>query len=630
MTTIGSAVAEESPVVALLRRVRRGWAPPPELTISEFSAESIVLSSGPLAGTRWSNTFAPYQPGIMDAFHERGVEFVVVMGSSQWGKTSIAVNTVAYHIRHDPCRILVVEPNIDPMARDFSKNRLEPVIEASPALSEIFGEKRAKDASNTTLLKLFRGGFVAIGGANSASSLAARDVRLLVGDEIDRWPLELPGEGNTLSIAIKRTTAYRRRRRILLLSSPTLKNAPIHVWFERGDQRRFHVPCPKCGTLHPYEWKQVRWTDHDPTTARIHCPACDHPMTDAERIAVLKYGQWIADNPDRMDHTIVSFHLWEAYSPLSSLSEIVTAFLRARAAQKGGDPSEMHTWENTTLGEPVEPDKGDSVEPHVLFERREDYGDDIDLPEWGSCITMGVDVQDDRLVALVWGWGLGEECGLIDAHTLPGDTEQPEPWAMLDELLDREYRHPSGQRVPIYATCIDSGGHRTTLVYDYAARQAARRVYATIGRAGDRPIVSSPSPRKWGKNQRQIPLYTIGVDSAKSIWVSRFKVTEKGRGYVHLPRKDWCDQELLEQLTSEYKVRKFHKGYPIEVWVKRRAQNHGLDCSVLALGALRLLNPDLEQLAERLASPQSPAPSSPAPGGRQGWLGPRRSGWLRR
>src|SRR5688500_2202329 len=285
------AALPASPTQALLQRVRRGYAPPTDLKVSEFADDQIIVTSGPLAGTHWQTNFAPYQRGIMDVFHEPGLEIGVVMGSSQWGKTSIAVNVVAYHIRHDPCAILVVEPTVDPMAKDFAKNRLEPVIAASPTVAEVVSKKRAKDSSNTTLSKTFRGGALSIGGANSAASLAARAIRLLVCDEVDRYPPELPGEGSTLAIAFKRTTAYRRRRRILLLSSPTLAGAPIHAWFERGDQRRYHVPCPACGVFQPFEWKNVRWENHDPSSARIHCEACDHGISDAERVAILQHGE---------------------------------------------------------------------------------------------------------------------------------------------------------------------------------------------------------------------------------------------------------------------------------------------------------------------------------------------------
>ncbi|MGH9390952.1 MAG: phage terminase large subunit family protein, partial [Vicinamibacteria bacterium] len=524
----------------------------------------------------------PYQAGILDAFFEPGIETVAVQASSQVGKTSAAVVMVAYHIAHDPCPILVVEPTVDPMAKDFSKNRLEPVIEASPVLAQSVSKKRAKDASNTVLQKTFKGGSLSIGGANSAASLAALSIRLLVLDEVDRYPAELPGEGATIEIALKRTAAYRGRRRRLLLSSPTLKGAPIDSWFHRGDQRRFYVPCPKCHYMHPFLWKNVRWKDKDPLTARLHCPSCDYAIDEAERVAILTLGEWRAEHPERADPSIVSFHLWEAYSPLSSLAEIVSGFLAAmKAKDDGSDASLLHTWINTTLGEPIEPYEGEGMKPDTLLERCEDYGD-VEAPAGVACLTTGVDVQDDRLEALIVGWGPGEESWLVDRHTFPGDTSKAEPWKMLDQLLERSYNHASGQKLQISATCIDSGGHRTDVVYDYAARQAAKRVFAIIGRAGVRPIVSSPSPRQWGREKRKVPLYTIGVDGAKALIIPRLKLSEAGRGYIHFPLADWCDLELAKQLTSERLITKWSKGVPQQIWQQTRARNEALDLFVYA------------------------------------------------
>jgi len=186
---------------------------------------------------------------------------------------------------------------------------------------------------------------------------------------------------------------------------------------------------------------------------------------------------------------------------------------------------------------------------------------------------------------------------------------------MLDELLDLPYSHASGQALHIQAACIDSAGHRTTLVYDYAEKKAARRVYAIIGRDGQRPIVSSPSPKRWGRHERQVPLYTLGVDAGKALFLSRLSLTEKGAGYVHLPVADWCDDELAAQLTSERLVTRWHKGLPQQVWRKLRPRNEALDMAVYGLGALRLLNPKLNVMAAALAGHAERARAEMPPAG---------------
>lgn len=639
MTTAALAWAPAyAPAADVLRSVRRRWAPQTRLKVSEFSDAEIMVSSGPYAGTKWRTDTAPYQRGILDAVHE-GPPFIVVMGSSQWGKTACAVNVVAYHMAHDPCSIMVVEPTETPMARDFAKNRLDPTIRNSPTLQRSVDRKRQADASNTTLMKTFRGGFLVLAGANSAASLAARAIRILVLDEVDRYERSLGEEGDTIEVAIKRTATFKDRKRVLLFSSPTLVDAPIDSWYRRGDRRRYHVPCPDCGHRQPYEWAQVRWTDDDPETARIHCRACDYAIGEAERVALLAGGAWVpdarAEGDVPRDPTVISFHLWEAYSPLSSLADIVRNFLRARDRQRTGDPLPMQTWQNTTLGEPVAPDKGDGVEPIGLLLRRETFGaDDVDLPAGVCCLTAGVDVQDDRLELVVVGWGLDEESWIVDRQTLPGDTTRPEPWQELDALLRYEYRHARGRRMGIRASAIDSAGHRTDMVYHQAAIWAARRVYAIIGRAGQYPIVGSPSPRRYGQGERQVPLYTVGVDAAKALLMSRLKLTDHGPGFIHLPTAAWCDEEFVAQLTSERLKTRFERGQKFEAWVKVRPRNEALDCYVYALAAFCQQQPDgkrrlewLRQLAAELVG--DGPPPAPPPGRKPGWVPPRPN-WFRR
>ena len=77
-----TATAQASPVAALLDEVRPQWAPPPDLTVSEFADAHIIVTAGPLQSTRWRTAYAPYQRGILNAFDEPGVEHVIVRGSA--------------------------------------------------------------------------------------------------------------------------------------------------------------------------------------------------------------------------------------------------------------------------------------------------------------------------------------------------------------------------------------------------------------------------------------------------------------------------------------------------------------------------------------------------------------------
>ena len=618
------------PITAYVSKLLRGFAPPPRLTVSEFADRELVVTSGPLAGSRWNTSFAEYQRGILDIFSESGIEYVALECSSQVGKTSICVAIVCYHVSSDPCDTLIVQPTVKPMGEDFGKNRLNTIIDASPALREAFGALKSKDSSNTILSKTFGSHFLAIGGANSAASLAARAVRLLLLDEIERYPPELPGEGNTLQIAMRRTMTYRGRRRIVLSSTPTLAGGPIDTWFKRGDQRYFNVPCPECGVLFAYEWKQVRWTDGDASTARIHCPHCNYGLDDADRVDMVASGEWVATNPDRREKNIASFHLWEAYSPLASLSEIVSTFMTAREAQKAGDQTLMHTFENTVLGEPIPEDAGEGIDAAEVLSRREVYAEEV--PARALYLTLGIDTQDDRIEIKVWGYGLKEESWLVGHFVLDGDTSQQPVWDELAAFLDRKYRHESGRAMLFGAAAIDSAGHRTNEVYAFVRKYGFRKVYAIIGRAGDIPIVSLPTKKRRKPNTPKLALYTVGVDALKALFYGRLRLTAPGPGYVHLPVEDWCGLDFADQLTAERLVTKMSRGRPVKFWKKIRPRNEALDCTIYGLWALRLANPNLVDLAdamERAIGEPGPDRRRPAADRKKQWIPRKRNDWLK-
>ena len=150
---------------------RAGWRRPPRLRPSEYVDRDLIVPTGPLEGTRW--TCHAFQREIMDAFDDPLIEEVVVMGSSQWGKTSIACGLVAYHMEHDPCPMMVVSPTEDPMAKAFSRERIEPLLRKTPSLAAVIDPRRDPEGTNTTLLKTFRGGVLALVRGPSRQSIAS-------------------------------------------------------------------------------------------------------------------------------------------------------------------------------------------------------------------------------------------------------------------------------------------------------------------------------------------------------------------------------------------------------------------------------------------------------------------------
>jgi phage terminase large subunit GpA-like protein len=612
-------------VIQLEQAFYRALAPPPKLTVSQWADEYRVLSPEASAEPgRWDTDRAPYQREIMDAIHDPTIEAVVVMSSAQVGKSEMLLNMLGYTIDNDPAPVLMVQPTLE-MAEAFSKDRIDPMLRDTPVLRDKVSDGK-REASNTIRHKTFPGGHITLAGSNSPASLASRPIRLLLADEVDRW--DTSSEGDPLALAEKRTITFWNRKHFIV-STPTIKGlSRIEAKFAESDQRRCHLACPHCATRHVLEWKHVHWTAGAPETAHLTCPECGSEIAEAERQEMLRDPEWRASAPFT---GTAGFHIWEAYSPWRRLSEIVADFLEAKRA-----PDTLQVFVNTSLGETWEEQHEPQQEPGVLLARREPYP--ATVPAGACCLTMGVDVQDDRLEALVIGWGPGEESWVIDTRRIEGDPQRPEPWQALDELLSTAFTHESGALLTIHATCVDTAGHRTQYAYDYVGKRRHQQVYAIIGRDGsDRQIVSRPSLKRSGREIRKVDLYTVGVDICKGLIYSRLKITEPGPGYMHFPLphqagKDFragVDEEFFAQLTAERLVTKMVSGVPTRKWIQTRPRNEALDQTAYAIAALRLSRANLDDMARRL-NPSQPRPTEPEPKpSKPRWIAPRRGSWLR-
>ncbi|WP_075858050.1 phage terminase large subunit family protein [Carboxydothermus pertinax] len=565
----------------LFRECAKVVSPPPDLTVSQWADLYRRLSPESSAEPgQWRTDRAPYQREIMDAVNDPLVETVVVMTSAQVGKTEILLNIIGYHIDYDPAPIMVILPTLV-MAQSFSKDRLAPMLRDSPALQGKVADARSRDSGNTVLHKTFPGGHITIVGANSPSSLASRPIRILLADEVDRFPASAGTEGDPLTLAEKRTTTFWNRKKVYV-STPTIKGVSrIEAAFLGSSQEEWCLPCPTCGEYQPLTWAQIRFED-----ATMECIKCGARHGEFEWKA--GQGKWIAKehNP-----RIRGFHLNELASPWKRWTKIIEEFLEA----KRGGPEQLKAWVNTTLGETWE-EEGEGVETHDLMKRRETY--DCEVPEGVLLLTAGVDVQDDRLEVEVVGWGVGKESWGIEYRAIYGDPGQQAVWQQLDEFLNRTWKYVDGTAIGIACACIDSGGHFTQQVYDFCKPREHRRIFAIKGQGGaGLPLVG----RATRNNRKRVLLFPVGVDTGKELIMSRLKVEEEGPGYCHFPREPekGYDQAYFDGLTSEKRVLRYHKGRPRFEWIKRPGtRNEPLDCRNYATAALEILNPNLEALAK--------------------------------
>ena len=93
------------------------------------------------------------------------------MKGSQLGATESGGNWIGYVIHHAPGPMLAVQPSVE-LAKRFSQQRIDPLIEESPVLREKVAPARSRDSGNTVLSKEFPGGILVMTGANRPSACA--------------------------------------------------------------------------------------------------------------------------------------------------------------------------------------------------------------------------------------------------------------------------------------------------------------------------------------------------------------------------------------------------------------------------------------------------------------------------
>lgn len=660
--------ASSTPRDDLIAASRAGWRPPARLSVPAWADTYRQLAKA--AGSRggqWQTSDVEVARGAMLAVTEPGVHIITAMVCTQLMKTALLENVFGYFAHLDPCPMLLLQPK-DDAAEQFSKERITPMVRATPVLRELIGTSKTRSGSETILFKEFRGGFLALAGAGSPDNLARRPIRVLLSDEIDKYPTTR--EGDPIMLAEERTASFDLNWLSLRVCSPTVDGeSRIADSYQASDQRRASIACPDCGHRQfPDFFKHVQWQkryddkgtvlEHFPRTARMHCEACGVAWEEGHRLKALQSCRWHQTKPflccERQHVPLAAYErAWrtaeaedavvvgEAATPAAAKVDPVDAVwdwwhddaegryavYRARCPDCGrwpvdnrhagfqaskllspwqkdrpadiaekwllakGNPDRELAWWNTQMGLPHRPSAGRRIESAVLLERREVY--DAEVPDGVAVITVGVDTQDYRVELEVVGWGRDEESWSIVYEVFEGEFSDPNVQRRLDELLQRRWRKASGVTLVAMAACMDSGGHHTQHVYDFAKARLGRRVWAIKGaseRDGARnPVWPTKRPQK--KTKAAFRPVVIGGNTARDVVRARLAMEETpapGRplpGYCHFPADR--DVGYFEQLLADRVEVKAMGHRTVRLWVTPAGRaNEASDCRVYAYAAL--------------------------------------------
>lgn len=611
----------------------RAAIPDGALTVSTWAPAYRVLSperTNPERAGKWSNHFVPHLIPVMDWFTDPDCEEIVLVASSQIGKTELVNNCIGYAIHIDPGPILYLAED-ESKAKAWKLECFDLMVRDCEVLRELVADGRGRKSQNTQTGAQFPGGRLNVAWATSPATVSSRPVRWLFIDERDA--MGPSKEGDSPFVANKRLTTFKGSKKKLIISSPrhrlenpselppeTPRRSYIENEYHATDRNKRWIPCPHCGEFQvlaffearcscppgdsPCELKHghVKWDNDDPATAYYVClNGC--LITEEERIEVLAKAEMRPDAPYRGKHG-----LWinELYSTFSCLADMAGLYLEAKADPSG---EKMKGFLNTSLAEGYEEREGE-IDTDDLVELQETYDPTL-IPEEILLVNAAVDLQKDRLEMEIKGYGIGDETDPdkfsvpqswgIEYLVIEGDPARPEVWKELEEKRATIYRTPSGRTLRISAVAIDTGylAHR---VYKFIGRNRGKGYFAVRGaNTPGKPLISKPS--KVGNPP--VNVWTIGTETAKDSIANRLELKKHGPGFCHFGKH--YPEHYFKQLRSEQPVVRYHRGRAFRCWekIKEWYRNEALDlfvyCDAVLAIALRVMKTNFTTLARKAA-----------------------------
>jgi phage terminase large subunit GpA-like protein len=561
---------------------------------------------------------------------------VTIICASQMGKTDTIANVIGQRFEDDPCPTLYVGP---------TRSNVEKVIE--PRLMAMFRSaaslwpKLAKGKRSSKTSKFIAGIQLRLGWAGSASELSSMEAGLAFVDELDRMNIDVGGEGSPLTLIEARLSTFpdgklgitstptRGRVRVKQNETTGLSHweagdseeieSPIWRLWQEGTRYEWAWGCPDCGDYFIPRFELLKWPEKATPAiakreAKLLCPHCGVLIDDRHKAEMNSRGVYVAPGQsvdkdgnvggDIEPNDAASFWVSGLCSPWKTFGDRARSWVQA---VRSGEPQRIQAVLNTGFGElfqvgadamPWE-DVRNLAAPYHLGE----------VPQGVRVITAGIDVQKDRLIYAVRGWGMKMESWLIGFGEIYGETEREAVWAQLGELLDTDY---SGLRIRLCA--VDSGyrpGDKWRrpehMVYRFARSRAG--VIATKGHdRQDKPLRASRIDVKAGGQtvRRGLQLWHVDSDHFKSWVQGRLSWPPDQPGGWRIPEdvtNDYCQQLTAEARTVKASGR--------AVWVRVRRENHGLDCEALNVVCAYVLG--LERMRPKAASNASASSTEPAP-----------------
>lgn len=594
----------------------KGWKSRAKRKPSVWAARERMLAAGQSPLTHgedipYRHEVMPHAVEPMDAADDPAVNIIVLWMARRMSKTEgICGNIIGSVITDDPGNIYSMWPVEDSSDR-FSRDVIEPMIEATPALQNLFVEKKSRDSGRTIDYKRFHGGSLYIVNAGSKSKTRGMAAAVVLLHEVDAYPVSSGGEGDPIEKAFGRAEGFRAVKVIESTGTHAAEIAPdgtkvyrsnIEKWFDRSDQRKWFCPCRKCGHPQWLKFEQIRKLG----AAYFYlCEACDADHDEEQWRRLVLGGNWRPTAPFRNGIRGYWINGFNSLLPTGKgFASRLEQFAIEGQRALGAGYEERRVWINEVKAELCAPSSSGEAPPawEPIAKRREKYT----VPTGALGITCGVDVQLNRLEVLWRAWGREEESWALAHVTLDGHVRHDDVWRALVHELSRKWTREDGAPMRLTAGFVDGGAYAED-VYRFFQRLAQKpvdgvsghvRASKGVGQHGH-PIVA----RKMMTIAKNLKGHHLGTWEAKDRIYERLHAGiegEKPDGRMHFCAS--LTDEYFQQLVVERVTVVFEKGHEIRKYINpEHARNEALDLEVMALAAWRLHPRNLDAMEAQLS-----------------------------
>ena len=552
---------------------------------SEWAVKNRIMRSNSGVPGRFSWENAPYTREITDcASQNHPARRIAVMKGVQIGmSTSMIQNVLGYMMAEDQNNMMLLVGHED-LIKD-STERIDAMISDSGIkLNPSVLKSKNNKSGDTEKKKEFTGGSLIIGISNH-KTLRQVSIQTMIVDDYDGMKGSTKEAGSTEKMIEARTTAFAKKKKIFFVSTPELKQTSnIEPVYLKGDQRRYHIPCPCCNELIILEWdiqsekfpsKTVGITWETETDGSLIadsvgyvCQKCDNFFDDSGKSEWLLeegYGghaKWIP-TAKPIDPEYYSYQISALYSPIymDGWVKYVRDFIDANPFN-GKRKEKLHqTFVNLGLGITYEP-RGISIDSEKLQKNTRPYEIGI-IPEKLSIadgngkivmLTLGADlggwddshpkweIDDARLDWEIVAYAESGATYSIDHGSIgtfinrDKNRNQRELWSykfgversvwpVLEKILTTQYLNDNtGKTLPIFMSGIDSG-YMGKYVFKFMSISNAKSIVALKGKDIDKFQNKDADLKTFKPSKERRDLYLVETNHTKDLLSEDMELT---------------------------------------------------------------------------------------------------------